>query len=370
MTRTKAGCSFLMISFIAFFLSSCAGAKLPSIDAAIEAEATSLLSKNLSHGLVIGIVKEDRVLIKGFGTIDLQEEHEPDGETRFQIGSLTKLLTVAAWQVLCDEGVFSPDDTLAEVIGAEVPLSPAAARITLEQLATHRSGLPRIPKSLARSEMAFHDPETGVTREEVLAWLATGEEIRKPGRKVYSNYGMGLLGHILELKTGRPLDDLVTDKVLLRLGMKNSGFGPGTEPGGVRATGYLVDDTPTDFWPFTSLGGAGAMYSTASDMMLFAQANFDPSSPLYEALLAMQRPLADGQGLRGWQAPGFPEKAAGNRDALWHNGLVGGYASYLSIDPQRKISVLILSNKTMDVTLSGVKLTRDARQLPWAAVAE
>lgn len=344
--------------------SACAEPKSTTIEAASRGEASKLLKMKLSRGLVIGIARGERVYIEGFGSLDGRSGKAPGRKTYFQIGSVTKLFTVATYQVLCDKGMVSPNDTLGALIGDRVPLSPQTARITLDELATHRSGLPRIPRSLARNEMAFHDPEHGVTRDEALAYLVSAEGVKRPGKARYSNYGLGLLGHVLELKTGRSLDELFDD-VLSPLEMRDSGLGLVSSTGAELATGHLPDGASTGFWMFTSLDGAGAMYSTVEDLLRFAEANFDPASPLYASLVNMRRPLADGKAYRGWRAPGLPEKASGNTGILWHNGMVGGSASYLAIDPERRIAIVILSNSTMDLTISGNKLMRAARRLDW-----
>lgn len=355
----------LMFMGFAFILGACAGTRPATLEEAVQTEANKLFKHKLTHGLVIGILKDDRVHVQGFGAVDLHVAKAPDRDTLYQIGSLTKLFTVATYQVLCDEGALAPDDTLADLIGDDVPLSPSVAGITLDQLASHRSGLPRIPRSLAQSEMSFHDPEHGPNRDDILSYLVSADGVKRPGKFRYSNYGMGLLGHVMELKTGRPLDELVFEHVLSPLGMVSSGFGRPPHGDAVLATGYFPDDEAVGFLPFTALGGAGAMYSTMGDLMLFAQANFDPVSPLHTSLVAMQTPLPAKQGAKGWLEPGFLEKAAGNKGALWHNGSVGGFASYISIDPERRIAVVMLSNKTMDLAAPGVVLTKQARQLDW-----
>ena len=118
------------------------------LEAALDSEVMKLIQHDASYGMVIGVYKDGKSFIKGYGTVNKQSATVPSASTVFQIASVSKLFTASWLQILCDEGVLKMDATLAELIGGSMALSPAAQRVTLKQLVTHTSGYPRIPKSL------------------------------------------------------------------------------------------------------------------------------------------------------------------------------------------------------------------------------
>ena len=111
-------------------------------------------------------------------------------------------------------------------------------------------------------------------------------------------------------------------------------------------------------WTFSSLAGAGAFNSNAEDMMKFIQANIENGSILSQTLKKMHEPKFGGDTGVGWMQPTFLDRFFGNKTVVWHNGMVGGYASYVSIDTKTKTGIVIFSNKAVDVTMLGMMLTR------------
>lgn len=330
------------------------------------------IKKYPAHGLVVGIYKNGKTYIKGYGNIGRDSQTVPDGATVFQIASVSKLFTASTLQVLCDEGVVNMDSTLSELIGDTYPLSPKVQNITLRQLATHTSGLPRVPKSLMKQlsstmsdEEVMKDPYNHFGSETIFAYLKTAEDTGKSGGFEYSNYGMGLLGHILELKTKQPLETLLAQKLLTPLGMNNTAITLTPSMQAHLAQGYTEDDKPAQLWTFKSLAGAGALNSNVEDMLKFVRANIE-NSPISPSLKKMHAPQIKGDTGIGWMQAGTIDKWIGNNGMIWHNGMVGGYASYVSIDTQAKTGLVVLSNKAVDVTMLGMMLTHTVRTQSWS----
>ncbi|HPX89520.1 MAG TPA: serine hydrolase [Methylophilaceae bacterium] len=190
----------------------------------LAAQIDEEVKKYPAHGLVVGVYKNGKTYIKGYGKIK-ESQTVPNGATVFQIASVSKLFTASTLQILCDEGVVNMDSTLNELIGDTYPLSPKVQQITLKQLATHTSGLPRVPKPLMQQlsskmsdEEVMKNPYSHLGSESMFDYLKTAEDTGKSGRFEYSNYGMGLLGHILELKTKQPFEALVEQKIIITVG--------------------------------------------------------------------------------------------------------------------------------------------------------
>ena len=228
-----------------------------NLESAIDVEVEKSMKTGLYPGIVVGVCKEGRTLIKGYGRIDKESDQCPDASTVFQIGSISKVLTALLLQRLCDEGVVSMDATLGELLGGSITLSPSVRNVTLRQLATHTSGFPRIPKPIGEkiTEAAGTDdpmlnPYGYLDRQDVFNYLGGAEGKRKAGRFEYSNYGMGLLAHVLEVVTGEDYECLVREKVLLPLGMHHTAIKLTSDMELKLAKGYnpRLADAVVDIW--------------------------------------------------------------------------------------------------------------------------
>jgi CubicO group peptidase (beta-lactamase class C family) len=344
-----------------------------NLEAAIDSEAKKFINSRISQGLVIGIYKDGKSFIKGYGTVDRESTVVPVSTTSFQIASVSKIFTASLLQILCDEGIINMDTTLGELIGSSISLSSAAQQVTLKQLVTHTSGFPSVPKpllakiiKLVGEENLMLDPYSHLDPQFIFDYLRTTEDKLKPGRFKYSNFGMGLLGHILENATGRDFESLVAEKVLVPLDMRGTGITLTQEMEDQLARGYTAKGELAPMWTFSSLAGAGAFNSNVEDMMRFIRANIEDDSSNSQSFKKMHVPQFDGVTGIGWMQPTFLDKVFGNRKIIWHNGMVGGYASYVSIDLDAKIGTVVLMNKAIDITMLGMMLTRQVRTQSWA----
>lgn len=345
-----------------------------NLESAIDAEVSKTMKSGFFPGIVVGVYKDGRAYIKGYGTVDKEVSQSPDAETVFQIGSTSKLLTAMLLQRLCDEGIVSMDTTLGQLLAASMSLSSSVQGVTLRQLVTHTSGFPRIPQSLLDkvTEMAgdddlMLDPYSYLGPKDVFDYLASAEDKRKTGQFEYSNYGMGLLAHILEVVMGEDYESMVREKVLLPLGMHHTAISLTPEMKAKLAQGYTAKGLPTRMWSFAALGGAGAYSSTAEDLTTFIQASVAESGLASQLLRKMSEPQFKGDAGTGWMQPSFIDRFVGNRAVVWHNGMVGGYASYLAIDKEAGTGVVVLTNQASATEMLGMMLMRQARTQSWSS---
>jgi CubicO group peptidase (beta-lactamase class C family) len=344
-----------------------------NLEAAIDSEAKKFINSRISQGLVIGIYKDGKSFIKGYGTVDKESTVVPVSTTSFQIASVSKIFTASLLQILCDEGIINMDTTLGELIGSSISLSSAAQQVTLKQLVTHTSGFPSVPKpllakiiKLVGEENLMLDPYSHLDPQFIFDYLRTTEDKLKPGRFKYSNFGMGLLGHILENVTGRDFESLVAEKVLVPLDMRGTGITLTQEMEDQLAQGYTAKGELAPMWRFSSLAGAGAFNSNVEDMMRFIRANIEDDLSNSQSFKKMHVPQFDCVTGIGWMQPTFLDRVFGNRKIIWHNGMVGGYASYVSIDLDAKTGTVVLMNKAIDIKMLGRMLTRQVRTQSWA----
>jgi CubicO group peptidase (beta-lactamase class C family) len=166
------------------------------------------LADKHNFGLVIGISSSNQTRIYGYGRVSRKVAHPPDGNSVFEIGSITKTFTGLALGIMATRNEIALDDTLTSLLPPQVKIpGDAGRRITIKHLITHSSGLPRLPSNLG--DLSPDNPYKDYSTKELYEALNTLHvKQKKIGRRYeYSNFGVGLLGHILTLKSGRSYDE-------------------------------------------------------------------------------------------------------------------------------------------------------------------
>jgi len=296
--------------------------------------------------VVVGILREDRSVVTALGAVS--DEADP-GSLCWEIGSITKVFTGLLLAEMSQRGEVSLDDPIGRYLPDRVAtrLPAAEAQPTLADLAGHTSGLPRLPWALIRAVGRSTDPYSRLTEEQIFACLGPGTRRPRRPRSRYSNFGMGLLGHLLARAAGTPYPALVDGRLLTPLGMTATEVGS-CRTGSPSMPGFRKGK-PTPPWTFGALEGAGALRSTADDLLAFARANLDPPPhPLAEALVLARRPHRQGRlpfaaaGL-GWMLR-TRDRRRRPTEVCWHNGGTYGASSFLAIDVSRRLAVVALGN--------------------------
>lgn len=332
---------------------------------AIDKEIKKLIGDQKNFIISVGVYKQEKLFFKTFGKLE-NSTTVINEESVFQIGSLTKLFTTSIFMALVEKNVFKDDTRLSEILGEQYKLSPKVRDITLKQLATHTSGFPQMPKVLLNKVEEINpvdplwDPYAHVSPEEIFAYLQNPVDIKAAGTVQYSNYGMGLLAHLMEIKTGKSFAELLEEFMTRPLEMNDTILLLAPDKEQKLVPGFSAEERSASVWNFKALAGAGALYSSANDMMKFIIANLQQK---VSYLTKMQQ--ADHGLVVGWMSPTVVDRFFGNTDILWHNGRVGAYSSYLSIDLKGKTGVVILSNRSIDITMLGVMLMRQVRTQSW-----
>jgi CubicO group peptidase (beta-lactamase class C family) len=311
-------------------------------------------------GLVVGYLAGDRRRVAGYGRLG-GASGAPGATAIFEIGSITKVFTALLLADLATHGVVGLDDPLARYLPAPVPASRGRA-ITLSDLASHAAGLPRNPKGTLRGWLRDrHNPYAGLSAEDVGAGLARTRLRRPPGQRVrYSNLGAGLLGQALAHAAGQPYEELVRERIGRPLAMPDTVITLSGEQAARLATGHTRRGAPVAPFELPGLAGAGALRSTAEDLLRFLRANLDPAgTPLAAPLERIQRPrLRSGRraavGL-GWHIVRSPARSG---EMLWHNGGTGGFRSFVAAVRDTGTAVVVLSNTARWVDPLGLRLVK------------
>lgn len=251
----------------------------------------------------------------------------------FEIGSLTKTLTATLLATLVVDGTLTLDATVGELIGDD---AGRASAITMRELATHTSGLPRLPPNAMSMPFWPRDPYRFYDRRKLIAGLAT-VELSEPGSFAYSNLGFDLLGACLAAAAGAPFNEALTARVLRPAGMATARCQPCGRRGLVRGhAGKFILGARR--W-HEGLSGAGGVDASIDDVAHWARANLIPeSTPLDAAVrLAHAEHASTGDGAigLGWMH---------GRRAHWHNGGTGCFQSMVAIAPSRLAVAVVASH--------------------------
>jgi len=293
------------------------------------------------RGLVAGLLSPDEgVRVVAYGDSGLGRRLVADDI--FEIGSITKAFTGTLLAEMAQRGEVALDDpaqTLAPA-GVAVP-ARNGLQITLEHLATHTSGLPCLPVNFAPGDE--NDPYVDYTPEQLYDFLSGYTLTRDVGAQFeYSNAGAGLLGHLLALRAGRGYGELVHERILAPLGMTSTGVQVTGAAAERFVQGHDEQGRAVAHWNITTLAGAGALHSTAADLLAFAAAGFDDGD-LGRAIRAAQAPRLEIDPQASIGLHWLTDRQEGH-DIVWHNGGTAGFASFLGVDRARQTAVVVLGN--------------------------
>ena len=303
-------------------------------------------------GAVIATVDESGMHRRAFGVLHRETQAPVTVETAFEIGSITKVFTNLLLAELVAKGKVRYDTTIGDLLKDVEFANPEVAFITLEELATHHSGLPRIPDDHIPASFAdpYADYDEAALRR-TLANVRNGQPLTKAYS--YSNLGVGLLGHLLGLVDGRGYRSALHAHVLEPLGLAETGFDCPQRG----ATGHH-EGQPVPHWHFQALAGAGALCSTAADLARLIEAYRSESGLLAHDLADDLEIVADARdGLRVtrvWHVAGTDDDPI-----FWHNGGTGGFGSFLGFKAGGTGHIVLANTSNAGVvTQYGFRLSR------------
>ena len=295
-------------------------------------------------GLTIGVLHKGKAKVMGYGRVSEKNPKKPDGNTVYEIGSVSKVFTGLLLADAITQGHVQLDQPAGELLPAGVKMPQHEnASITIKNLATHTSGLPRMPDHFAPAD--WNNPYADYSVEQLHAFLNRHQLARAPGEKSeYSNLGMGLLGHLLALQAEKPYEKLLLDRITKPLGMSSTSITLNKKQQSRLAPPHTADGKLSTNWDLPTLAGAGAIRSTARDMLLLAKALLSPpknklGKAIELAWQVHQKPLAQGE-----FAMGLAWHIAHDGSTRWHTGQTGGYHSMIYISREFDAAVVLLTN--------------------------
>jgi CubicO group peptidase (beta-lactamase class C family) len=335
---------------------ACLGLALPGPGAGVSAQAfapdeevQAILDQRVEEGratgIVVGLLNADGTR-RYFAAGSSGPDAAPlSAKSVFEIGSITKVFTGILLAEMSLRGELALEDPVQRHLPQEVKVPVRnGQQIRLVDLSTHRSSLPRLPANLLPPDVS--NPYAHYSVEDLYEFLNGHELSRDIGSEgEYSNLAVGLLGHTLALVAGMDYEGLVKDRILEPLGMTMSGITLSESMQDHLALGHGAGGDVVPNWDLPTLAGAGALRSTAEDMLTFLEANIGkPGTPLEEAMRLSHQPREDLGGARiglNWIT-----RAGEDVTVVWHNGGTGGYRTFAGFDPEAERAVVVLTNSS------------------------
>jgi CubicO group peptidase (beta-lactamase class C family) len=330
---------------LGFILTAAAALAQPASDAEIrKILADRVGAENRGIAIVVGIVDGNGRRIVSYGSLAKDDKRPLDGNTVFEIGSMSKVFTSLVLMDMVRKGEVALNDPISKYLPATVKVPERNSRqITFADLSTQSSGLPRMPANFNPRDP--NNPYADYSVQQMYDFLSGYTLTRDIGSQYeYSNLGVGLLGHVLTLRASKSYEDLVRSRISDPLGMKDTRVTLTPEMKARLATGHNETGNPVANWDIPTLAGAGALRSTANDILTFLAANLGyTKTPLAQAMtdeISIRRPAGpDMEIAYAWHI----QTKDGN-SIIWHNGGTGGHRTYMGFDPKSRVGVVVLSN--------------------------
>jgi serine-type D-Ala-D-Ala carboxypeptidase/endopeptidase len=280
-----------------------------------------------------------------YGTAGEPQSRPLDGDTVFEIGSITKVFTALLLADAVARGEVKLTDPLEKYLPTEGrPKSFDNKAISLLDLVTYTSGLPNLPTNFRPRDK--ENPYADYTVEQLYKFLSEYTPRYYPGSHYeYANLGFGLLGHVLALRAGRDYEELLVSRICEPLGLSDTRITLTPAMRERLAPGHDKFLHPAPGWDLPTLAGAGALRSTANDMMRFLDAaqgrRKTDLTQAFQSLLEVRR-QTDKNGM--YAAAGWFVETAHDDELVVKDGGTGGYSSFIGYSARTGIATVLLSN--------------------------
>lgn len=291
-----------------------------------------------SVGVVVGVIEPHGRRVVTSGKTGASDARPLDGDTVFQIGSVTKVFTGLLLADMVQRGEVKIDDPASKYLPPGVRMPQRGRPITLMDLSKHWSALPSMPTNF--SLQASPNPYAGYSVKQLYRFLSNYELPREPGKQEYSNLGVALLGRLLARHAGMEYETFLKERILVPLGLTSTSITLNAEQARRLVPGHDRFLEPVETWELLVMPASGSLRSTANDLLSFLSFNLHKQdSPLYEAMVYQRTPL---------RALGWGRSTLGGEAVYGHEGGKEGYRSAVIFNPTRNTGIVVLTNARSD----------------------
>ncbi|HET7571243.1 MAG TPA: serine hydrolase domain-containing protein [Gaiellaceae bacterium] len=345
-------------------------AAVDAVVAEIEKQAEEYLSARPEGTLIVGLSVDGERHVRSVRAAGAEHAPLPDEKSIFEIGSVSKVFSTTVLAALEDEGLIGLEDPIRKHLPNGSRLPEHVGSLTIRRLATHSAGFGSVGKlhqKLIDEELRGTEPPWGTythylryRKEHLYSDLETAELAYPTGEGwLYSVLGMGTLGHILELASGRPYEELLVETVCEPLGLADIRYTLSEEQLGRVVYAYDAQGQPCPNWYHDVMLPQGGLRGTIDDLLTFAEANIRASVERDDSRIskALRRPrevffsapesfrlpetgepLDFVQGL-GWRGTERPDGWA-----WWHGGTTLFYLAGCGVDEHARVGFAVLSS--------------------------
>lgn len=343
---TKAVSMRLYYTLLFVILSLFADAQ--KLQQATDSFCNGFILRGKSVGLSVAVIKDGMVYMHGYGFSDSETRHVPDENTMYEIASISKVFTASMAELMVEQGKLSWNDEVSRFfVKRGKPLKDD--HTTLMNLVSHTSGFPGLPEQFFPHMTNQCDPYKDLSFMDLYDYLENDTDKVAPDLKnyQYSNLGFMILAHILELRTGKFLNELLQEMICKPLNMEHTTENIFT--GKDIAVPYDREGRRTCYWTMPALQGHGAVRSNVKDMVKFLQANMNGKTPLAKSLQNTHKQITafpSGGVCYGWHVDTTNLAQVGIKKVIFHNGQTGGFHTYMGFVPGTGAGVIVLANKS------------------------
>ena len=297
---------------------------MPELVDAVVSQLSALVERGEVASVAFAVVAGICVRSGGFGGAD--------ADSVFQVGSVTKAFTGLLLADSAGRGIAKLSDPGTDYLPGAVP-----GKVTLAELATHTSGLPRLPPGMRRYAL--------LRPRNPYAWYPKSSFLRAARRSLatapggqpyaYSNFGGALLGYLLGEAAQVPYQRLVEERICRPLSMTATSFRARPVQG--YSNGRRVPP-----WHLGPMPAAGGLYSTARDLAKLLTACLRPEGTALAPLALVTHAVI---GPREEMGLGWHHALRDGRRVSWHNGMTGGYSCMIALDTERQSAIAALANR-------------------------
>ncbi len=301
-----------------------------------------------SPGIIIGVIEGDSIYKYSFGEMVIGEQNTPTDSSIFEIGSLTKIFTASTLQILVDEGKIDYQKNLIDYLDKS-KIHPSLHTITVLELATHTSGLPRLPTNFGQKDKDPNNPYKFYFDEDLDIFLKDFNFVTE-GNYIYSHLNYALLERIIEKVENKSIEEVIQEKLLNPLNLNNTAYKITEKDESKYCNSYLRSGVVAPKGEVNSFHGAVGMLSDMNDLARFVQLNFRNDDDLRNIQSSLEKTqiVKANTGIEKFIDTGIgwhivrPKKRFYN--VISHRGTGIGHQVYVAFIPETQTGIVVLSN--------------------------
>jgi CubicO group peptidase (beta-lactamase class C family) len=328
---------------------------ISALDKKMEELVQPYMFSNNIVGLSIGVLKDGKVYFYNYGETKKGNGIIPTAKNLYEIGSITKTFTGILLAKAVTEKKISLNDPVNKYLPKNIPvITYGDDTLKIVHLTNHTSGLPGLPTNFDFTDSV--NPYRNYDEKKMMDYLQHATLSQPPGEKFeYCNFGVGLLGYILQQVNKMPFEKMVTTFITSKAGMTDTRQYLLKEDSALFVSGYDDVLTPQSQWDFKAIAAAGCLRSNTTDMLKYAMLNINSTDKnLQKAIVLAHQPTYKNSNQQiglGWFIQNW-----GWGEVLFHGGATGGYRSLLGINPATKNAIVVLCNTGVSIDELGVKI--------------